>query len=472
MHIKLKKVENLQEKVHLSVLLSDDSELTKFLKVNEHQKLAAQDLAHNPIAHIFENGVHFFFIKNNKKGTKDQQLEALRSKGAKLYKLVEEKKLSALQLFSENKEALLSLAEGLMLSSYRFDKYKSNPKTNPLDTLSIVSEKVSEKEVSELNVLVKGVCLARDLVNEPLNALNAVQLAEAIQEMGNEADFKVDIFHKPKIQSLKMGGLLAVNEGSPNPPTFTVMEYKPENAVNDQPYILVGKGVVYDTGGLSLKPSSGMEFMKSDMGGAASVAGAIYAIAANKLPIYIIGMIPATENRPDGNAMVPGDVITTYNGKTVEVLNTDAEGRLILADALAYASKYKPELVIDLATLTGAAARTIGKEGVVCMGNTPENIHQLQQVGLETHERLVEFPLWEEYGKMIESDIADLKNIGGAEAGAITAGKFLEHFVEYDWIHIDIAGMAFLSAADAYRSKNGTGIGVRLMYNFFKKKAS
>jgi leucyl aminopeptidase len=266
--------------------------------------------------------------------------------------------------------------------------------------------------------------------------------------------------------------LLAVNAGAPNPPTFNILEYKPDGAVNQKPYVLVGKGVVYDTGGLSLKPTpNSMDEMKCDMAGAAAVAGAIYAIALSKLPLYVVGLIPATENRPDGNAITPGDVITMYSGTTVEVLNTDAEGRLILADALCYAAKYQPALVIDLATLTGAAARAIGKEGIVYMGTAPEAEKKaLEKSGYAVHERLVEFPLWEEYDSHLESAIADLKNIGGAEAGAITAGKFLERFVQFPWLHLDIAGGAFLTSGDSYRGKQGTGIGVRLLYHFLKEK--
>ncbi|MGD1889622.1 MAG: M17 family metallopeptidase [Cyclobacteriaceae bacterium] len=266
-----------------------------------------------------------------------------------------------------------------------------------------------------------------------------------------------------------MGGLLGVNAGSPDPPTFNVLEYKPEKSINKQPYVIVGKGVTYDTGGLSLKPSTSMDTMKSDMGGSAAVIGTMVAVAKNKLPIHLVGLVPATDNRPGGNAIVPGDVITISDGSTVEVLNTDAEGRLILADALSFAKKYKPELVIDLATLTGAAVMAIGKEGMVMMGTASEEYkNQLKEAGNQTYERLVELPLWKEYRGYLKSDIADLKNIGGRTAGAITAGMFLEHFTDYEWIHLDIAGVAFLDSSDGYRSKNGTGAGVRLLYRFFK----
>ena len=251
-----------------------------------------------------------------------------------------------------------------------------------------------------------------------------------------------------------------------------MLEYRPADARNAKPYVLVGKGVVYDTGGLSLKTAVGMETMKCDMAGGAAVVATLYALAHNHVPLHVVGLIPATENRPDGNALAPGDVIMMHGGKTVEVLNTDAEGRLILADALSYATRYEPELVIDLATLTGAAARAIGKEGVVMMGTAPDEVKkELLRSGEEVYERLVEFPLWEEYGQQLESDIADLKNIGGPEGGAITAGKFLEQFTSYPWLHLDIAAGAYLTVADSYRGKNATGLGVRLLCHFLTERA-
>jgi leucyl aminopeptidase len=215
-----------------------------------------------------------------------------------------------------------------------------------------------------------------------------------------------------------------------------------------------------------------MDLMKCDMAGAAAVAGAFCAIAANKLPIHIVGLIPATDNRPGGDAYAPGDVITMMDGTTVEVLNTDAEGRLILADALAYAKRYKPELVIDLATLTGAAARAIGKNAAIAMGAKSEAfMSKLLEHGFRSGDRLVEFPMWDEYKEDMKSTIADLKNIGSGDAGMITAAKFLEHFTDYPYIHIDIAGPAFLTSAWRYHPTGATGAGVRVLYSFFKEQA-
>ena len=327
--------------------------------------------------------------------------------------------------------------------------------------------------MAELQATTNGVYAARNLVNEPLSYLTAVQLAEEASKLGKEKGFKVEVMNKKKIETLKMGGLLAVNRGSIDPPTFSILEYSPENAKNEKPLVLVGKGVVYDTGGLSLKPTAGsMDSMKSDMGGAAAVIGAMSAIAEAKLPVKVIGLVPATDNRPGEIAYVPGDVVSMYDGSTVEVLNTDAEGRMILADALAYAKKLNPELVIDLATLTGAAAVAIGKFGVVAMGTADqEAMNRLDNSGKEVYERIARFPFWDEYNDLLKSTIADVKNIGGREGGAITAGKFLERFTDYPWIHLDIAGPAFLGADDSYRLQGGTGVGVRLLFDFVKSMA-
>jgi len=252
------------------------------------------------------------------------------------------------------------------------------------------------------------------------------------------------------------------------------MEYKHQNAPVGSPVVLVGKGVVYDTGGLSLKPTPGsMDTMKCDMAGAAAVGAVMQAVAANQLPLHVVALVPATDNRPGGDAYAPGDVIRISDGTTVEVLNTDAEGRLILADALHYAKRFKPSLVLDLATLTGSAVMALGSQGTPCMGTADTGlISALLEAGMATYERLVPLPLWDEYGDMIRTPVADLKNIGGREAGAITAAKFLEHFTDYPWVHLDIAGPAFLDKESGYRGKHATGHGVRLLYAFLRARSA
>ncbi len=400
--------------------------------------------------------------------------EECRRKGATLYKETKKFHIENLCLtsFVADPSLLLSLAEGIILSNYQFLTYKSDKKKNQLKKLSIDDAKLKSSDFVELNEVLTGVYFARTLVNEPVITLTAERFSKEIQKLGKAANFSVKVLDKKEIIKEKMGGLLAVNYGSQLPPTFTIMEYKPKNAKNKKPYVLVGKGVVYDTGGLSLKPTPGsMDSMKSDMAGAAAVVGAIYAVAKNKLPIHVVGLIPATDNRPGEMAYTPGDVITLRGGITVEVLNTDAEGRLILGDALDYAKKYKPELVLDLATLTGAQVMAIGQHGAAIMGSAPQEIkNHLATIGYDTHERVAEMPFWDEYDELIKSDIADIKNVGGREGGCITAGKFLAHFTDYPWIHIDIAGPSFLNAPEHYKPKGGSGYGVRLLYHFLKSK--
>jgi len=427
--------------------------------------------------------VPYIFIPKEKKNIIVQFLEPssedyyskeeARTAGNEILSLLSHYKINEISIcdYSSQNRAL-EFIEGMALGNYQFLKYFKDPKDRKttFQKINVEERAVSRKEIAELRAVISATCKARDLVNEPLSYLTAVQLSKEIKAIGKASGFKVTIFDKKKIQALKMGGLLAVNMGSMTPPTFNIMEWKPKNAKNRKPIVLVGKGIVYDTGGLSLKPTAGsMDFMKSDMGGAATVIGAISAVATAKLPIHVIALVPSTDNRPGNNAYVPGDVITMYDGSTVEVLNTDAEGRLVLADALHYAKKYKPELVLDFATLTGSAARACGQEAICYMGTAKKTVkNKMEKSGFDVYERLIEFPLWKEFGEQLKSNIADLKNLGGPTSGMITAGKFLEHFTDYPWMHFDIAGPAYLKAPDSYRTKEGTGTGVRLVFNFLK----
>ena len=378
--------------------------------------------------------------------------------------------VSSIQVEGESAEAVELFLEGLGLASYKFDKYLTDKKEATLKAAYTTNKKV---KVDEVGHIIDATCWARTLVNEPVSFLTATQLSNEIIAKCQKTGISVDVFQKSKIESLKMGGLLAVNKGSLDPPTFTKLEWKPKNAKNKKPIVLVGKGIVYDTGGLSLKPTkNSMDFMKSDMGGAAAMVATTYAAAKLNLPIHIITLIPATDNRPGGRAYAPGDVITMFNGKTVEVLNTDAEGRMVLADALAYGDKFKPELVLDAATLTGAAVAAIGTFASCTMGNADQtDIDQLIAAGYKTHDRVVQLPFWDDYKEELKSPIADLKNLGGPYAGMITAGKFLENFTTSPYIHIDIAGPSFMHTKDSYRGQGGTGAGVRLLVEFLKGRA-
>ena len=415
--------------------------------------------------YIKEASGYTFVVKTDKK-----DIDTVRKSAFSIHETIK-KHHTEISVYGESSGKLLAFIEGFLLSNYQFIRYfKDADKKRYTIKKMYVHGPVEKKDLNELQNLIDSVYWARDMVNEPVSFMDATQIAKEIEEKGKKANYKVEVLEKSKIKSLKMGGLLAVNQGSVTPPTFTIIEYKPKNAKNKKPIVLVGKGVVYDTGGLSLKPTAhSMDLMKSDMGGAATMSATIDALAKNKIPIHVIGLIPATDNRPGKNAYAPGDVVTMFDGTTIEVLNTDAEGRMILADALAYANKYKPELVIDAATLTGAAVKALGTKTAISMGNAKDAyFKKLYQAGQETHDRVFRFPFWDEWKSELNSDIADMKNLGGPNAGMITAGKFLEHFINYPYIHIDIAGPAFLETADSYNGKGGTGAGVRLLYTFLK----
>lgn len=405
-----------------------------------------------------------------------REREELRKAAADMKKLIGSNKHSELVITSSlaYKGAIEDFTEGLLLSVYTFSKYKTvedeEEKKYKYPSRFLLFGDTGKAAIRWLTDLTDAVWLSRDMINEPVNHLNATALAETVSRTGKSAGFKVEVLTKGKIEALKMGGLLAVNRGSVDPPVFCILEWKPEKPINDRPMVLVGKGIVYDTGGLNIKTGDYMAMMKGDMAGAATVTGVFHAVAKSKLPFHIIGLIPATDNRPGGNAYTQGDIITMYNKMTVEVGNTDAEGRLILADALSYASKYKPFLIVDIATLTGSAAMTFSNLAIAMMTNADRKYADLlAECGREVYERVSELPFWDEYGEMIKSKIADVRNIGGREAGAITAGKFLEKFTGYPLIHLDIAGTGLLKKDDHYRLKDGPGSGVRLLATFIRR---
>jgi leucyl aminopeptidase len=401
-----------------------------------------------------------------------QETEKWRLTGANLFKKLKKEKIDTAHiggLQQLNTDSKIGFLEGILLSSYEFNKYKREPKST-ISTISIADSSISDIELTELKTLVNAVSLAKTMVNEPQNYLDALKFAQITVESGKEFGFETEILHKKEIEAFKMGGLLGVNQGSEIPPTFNIMKYKPKNAVNTKPLVLVGKGVTFDTGGYSLKAGNSMPGMKSDMAGGAAVLGIISAAAQNNLPFHVIGIVPATNNMISGNALVVDDIITMMDGTTVEILNTDAEGRLILADALTFAKRFEPELVIDMATLTGASVAITGSFGIATAGNTQEQMDALKISGENVYERLIQLPFWKEFEELLKSDIADLKNIGGPIGGATTAGKFLEHFTDYPWIHLDIAGAAHINKATGYKQSGGTGVAVRLIYDFIKCK--
>ncbi|MGB0427695.1 MAG: leucyl aminopeptidase family protein [Flavobacteriales bacterium] len=415
----------------------------------------------------------YFFVNIKTHNNKNDQTEAYRKAGAVIQAYAKTQQWTHLQCFESFSKRRFSqaLAMGLVLSDYTFEKYKNKTaQASGESSFSIASACFSDLKKEDLIVLnaqLKGVYAARDLVNEPQSFLTASQMSKEIKILSEQSGFEVDVMKKAEIEALEMGGLLAVNKGSVQPPRFNILTHKPKHAKNKKPLVFVGKGIVYDTGGLSLKPTAkSMDFMKSDMGGAAAVIGLIHALALANTPVYAIGLIPATDNRPSLDAYAPGDVITMMSKKTVEVMNTDAEGRLVLADALHYAKRLKPEYVVDLATLTGAAVAAFGNRAICGMGNDTKHLADIETAGYSSYERVVPQPFWDDFGDQIKSSIADISNLGTPGAGHITAGKFLEHFVDYPWVHLDIAGPAFLHAKQEYKTIGGTGVGVRLLFEF------
>jgi leucyl aminopeptidase len=433
------------------------------------QKSVQQDV--KSFSFVRSAGITFIKIFKTEKNTPSAAEDA-RLAGAEALREILQYKLEQVAIRDVGSiPRALPVAEGMALASYQFLKYFSKPekKHNSLATILLPETAAAPAAVTELNALVQAVFLARTLVNEPYSHFSSAELAAAALDAAQTYGFSAEVLSLEQIETLRMGGLLAVNKGSDTPPQFCILEWKPTTARNEKPVVLIGKGVVYDTGGLSLKPSEGMDYMKSDMAGAATVIGTFAAVAQNQLPVYLIGLIPITDNKIGNTAIAPGDVIRMASGKTVEVVNTDAEGRLILADALHYAKKYQPELALDFATLTGAAVRALGAQATCYMGSAKRKTkRRLEKCGWRAYERLVELPLWREYGEDLKSPVADLRNVGAGNAGMITAGKFLEHFTDYPWLHFDIAGPAYIRAANGYKTKEGTGIGVRLLYHFFK----
>ena len=432
----------------------------------------AQIVAKSDYIALNKNGCRFFVQMVDTANSLSKEKEKMRREAYKLHQSIVQQKIKSVAIVDKvgNAAFACAFAEGMALSNYQFLKYssKSGEKQNSLSELTIVGN-IAQTDIDRMNFVLESVYKTRDLVNEPANVLTSVRLAEEFEAMAAEAGFDVQVFDKATIEKMKMGGILAVNRGSTEAPTFSILEWKPDNAKNKRPAVLVGKGITYDTGGHSLKTGDYMNDMKSDMAGGAAVAAVVQAVAKARLPVHVVGLVPSTDNRLSPDACSPGDIIIMYDGATVEVEDTDAEGRIILADALAYAKKYDPELVISIATLTGSAHRAIGEQGIAAMSNASRDItDKLKNCGESVHERIVEFPLWDEYAEELKSDVADLKNLGGENAGMITAGKFLEHFTSYPFIHLDIAGVAFAKKADAYRGKGGTGSGVRLLFEFLK----
>jgi len=470
------KINELDYKKHIIFLLPKNHNL-RDIGLAEKEISYAKEKFQSDSLNLFFN--HFdkkiFISAIDTSSDLSKQLSQTRKNAYQICKLINSEKIDSIQFSALNLNPQIQYAflEALALSNYQFTKYLTkdlDKKLNTLNQIDVFSNDLSDSLILKLNIISQAVSFARDLGNEPYPQLNSENLPEKILQLTQQTPINVETLNKTKIQSLNMGGLLAVNSGSKFEPTFSILTYKPENHKNQKPIILVGKGIVFDSGGLNLKPTGYIEDMKSDMSGAAAVISTIYAAAKLNLPLYIIGLIPATDNAISEKSYAPGQIIKISNGLTVEIRNTDAEGRLILADALSFAQKYDPYLVIDLATLTGSAVCSLGNLAAALFSTADNSTtEKILNAANLTDERLVQFPLWDEYNEMLKSDIADLKNIGGKNAGAITAAKFLENFTNYPWIHLDIAPTAFINDNKDYRGNGATGFGVRLLINFFEQ---
>jgi leucyl aminopeptidase len=360
----------------------------------------------------------------------------------------------------------------MVLASYRFDKFKTEENDcKDVTAATLIADNREQaravQQGAEIGLILgESTNFARSLVNHPSNEMTPTILGEHARQMAKECQLKCEILDRKDLEKLGMGLLLGVAQGSEQPPKFIILEHRGGKRTQGN-IVFVGKGITFDSGGISMKSADGMERMKYDMSGGAAVIGALRAAGLLKVRHNVIGLIPATENLPSGKATKPGDVHRAMNGKTAEIINTDAEGRLILADALAFAARYKPIACVDLATLTGACVVALGHEAIGMMGNSQgqELMDRLRRAGMRTGERVWQLPLWDEYLEHVKSDVADVKNVGmGRAAGAIAGAAFLVKFVDgYPWVHLDIAGTAWADREQAYKPKGGTGVGVRLL---------
>ncbi len=375
-------------------------------------------------------------------------------------------------------EAAQALAEGALLGAYRFDKYKSDDdRPAALEKLALLAPDARQlaalRRGAKLGqVLAESANFARDLSNEPGTTCTPEHLAAEARKLGRAHGLKVTVFAEKELEREKMAGILTVGRGSAHPPRLIVIEHGASaKPARKRPRLaLVGKGITFDSGGVSIKPAASMDEMKHDMSGGAAVLGALRAAALLDLPCHVIGIIAAAQNMPDGNAYVPGDIIRSAQGKTIEVLNTDAEGRIVLSDALHHATSFKPDAIIDLATLTGACLVALGEVACAVLGNNEKLIGKVRAAADATHERAWPLPLWEEHKTAIKGTVGDIVNTGGRNGGVSTAAAFLSHFVgETPWAHLDIAGTAWATKESPYHVKGATGFGVRLLIELLRR---
>ncbi|MDA8077357.1 MAG: leucyl aminopeptidase [Nitrospiraceae bacterium] len=358
--------------------------------------------------------------------------------------------------------------EGALLGSYAYKRYKKENNYKELKTVTILARpsQALAKAVGRAKTVAASVSFARDLVNTPANDMTPSHLARAAAKLRG-GKMTVRVLGRKDAERLGMGAFLSVARGSHEPPKFIILEYKGGKGA---PVALIGKSITFDSGGISLKPAEGMEKMKYDMAGGAAVLGVMKAVKESRMPLHVIGILPATENLPGGSATKPGDVVRSISGTTVEVISTDAEGRMVIADAMGYARRYKPRALVDIATLTGACSIALGNEAIAMMGNDRGLIERFRDASERTCERVWEMPLFEEYKEYLKSDVADLKNAAGRTGSLVTSAWFLKEFAgDAPWVHLDIAGTAWTEKDKPYMPKGSTGIGVRLILSVLEE---
>lgn len=408
---------------------------------------------------------------------KDLDMAGFRAAVGAAIRAAANQELSAFVVSAEHLDSLglkqdlaFELALAAQLAGYRFLLFKSKPEdaAYPQNVFIQGTQKGLADQIAQAQAVAKGVHLARDLVNMPANVATPEYLAQTARDVAAEYGFSVQVFGPEEIVDMGMGSFAAVFRGSDTPPRFIVLDSAPKS--DQKSLVFVGKGITFDTGGISLKPSAKMHEMKGDMGGAAAILGLFKILGQTKNTRRVVGLLPCTDNVPGSRATKPGDVVTAMNGTTIEILNTDAEGRLILADALAYAERFQPEALLDLATLTGACVVALGTRGAALFTDAPHLEARIRACGEQAGELLWPMPLWAEYDAQLKSEVADLKNIAVREGGAIFAALFLKHFVPagVDWAHIDIAGPAWTSENTSILRPGGTGFGVRTLWELVR----
>lgn len=395
--------------------------------------------------------------------------EKLRQCGGVISKAAKKTRLKDIYIDTSQIKTLKTspILEGILLGAYRFTRYKKEKDGSTLKTILFLdSGRITQKDIDEIKTIAEAVCFARDLVNTPSNELTPTDILKVARSLKSKR-LSIKALNRKEAKKAGLNAFVAVSNGSHQEPRFIVMNYR---GGGKNTIVLIGKSITFDSGGLSLKPSEGMEKMKYDMAGGAAVLAVMKYIEKRNASCNVIGILPATENLPGGSATKPGDIVKAFNGKTIEIVNTDAEGRLTLSDAIAYAKKYRPDVIIDIATLTGACSIALGNEAMALMSNNEKIINLLKTSAEKTGERLWHMPLYEDYKEYIKSDVADLKNTGGRTGSLVTAGYFLKEFAEdTPWGHIDIASTAWTDRDRPYCPKGATGVAVRLIIQFLKE---